>query len=78
MSFIFFSMLTCMIGAQGGPKKMAATNFLWLHFLNNRSSIQSFFFRLVGSTQRPVLKCRCYGDGEGQFGYILHRAGLSA
>ena len=25
------------------PNKMAAANFLWLHFLNNRSSILSFF-----------------------------------
>ena len=43
IQMIFFSMLTCTIGSQGGPNKMAAANFLWLHFLNNRSSIQSFF-----------------------------------
>ena len=41
---IFISMLTCAIGSQGGPNKMAAANFLWLHFHNNRGSIQSFFF----------------------------------
>ena len=41
---IFFSMLTCTTGSQGGPNKMAVANFLWLHFLNNRSSIQSIFF----------------------------------
>ena len=33
-----------MMGSQGGPNKMAAVNLLWLHFLGNRSSIQSFFF----------------------------------
>ena len=44
IQMIFYSMLTCTIGSQGGPNKMAAANFLWLHFLNNRSSIQSFFF----------------------------------
>ena len=44
IQMIFFSMLTCAIGSQGGPNKMAASNFLWLHFLNNRSSIQVFFF----------------------------------
>ena len=33
-----------MIGSQGGPNKMATANFLWLHFLTNRSSIQSFIF----------------------------------
>ena len=27
---IFYSMLTCTIGSQGGPNKMAAANFLWL------------------------------------------------
>ena len=43
IQIIFFSMLTCTIGSQGGPNKMAAANFLWLHFLNNRSLIQSFF-----------------------------------
>ena len=43
IQMIFFSMLTCAIGSQGGPNKMAASNFLWLHFLNNRSSIQVFF-----------------------------------
>ena len=46
---IFSSMLTCTIGSQGRPNKMAAANFLWLHFLNNRSSIQSFFLRSVGN-----------------------------
>ena len=40
---ISFSILTCAISCQGGTNKMAAANFLWLHFLNNRSSIQSFF-----------------------------------
>ena len=28
---------------------MAAANFLWLHFLNNRSSIQFFFFEISES-----------------------------
>ena len=42
---IFFSIRTCTIGCQGGPNKMAAVNFLWLHSLDNRSSIQPFFFR---------------------------------
>ena len=37
----FFSMLTCTIGSQGGPNKMAAANFLWLPFLNNSGSIHS-------------------------------------
>ena len=41
---IFFSILTCTIGSQGGPNKMAALNFLWLHSLDNRNSIQPFFF----------------------------------
>ena len=41
---IFFSILSCAIGSQGGPNKMAAVNFLWLHSLDNRSSIQPFFF----------------------------------
>ena len=43
IQMIFFSKLTCTMGSQGGPNKMAAANFLWLHFQNNRSSIQSFF-----------------------------------
>ena len=38
------SKLDLMIGSQRGPNKMAAAHFLWLHFLNNRSSIQSFIF----------------------------------
>ena len=46
IQMILYSMLTCTIGSQGGPNKMAAANFLWLHFLNNRSSIQSFFFEI--------------------------------
>ena len=44
IQMIFFSMLICTIVSQCSPNKMAAANFLWLHFLNNRSSIQSFFF----------------------------------
>ena len=43
IKMIFFSMLTCTTGSQGGPNKIPAANFLWLHFLNNRSSIQSIF-----------------------------------
>jgi len=41
------------MGSQGGPNKMAAVNFLWLHFLGTRSSIQSFFFvrSMVVTTQ---------------------------
>ena len=35
---IFLLIVTCTIGSQGGRNKMAAANFL-----NNRSSIQSFF-----------------------------------
>jgi len=51
---IFLSMLTCTIWSQGGPNKMAAANFLWLHFQNNRGSIQSFFFlRSVNETHGP-------------------------
>ena len=49
---IFFSILSCAIGSQGGPNKMAAVNFLWLHSLDNRSSIQPFFFlEISGSFQ---------------------------
>ena len=47
IQMIFFPMLTCKIGFQGGPDKMAAANFLWLHLLNNRSSIQSLFFIIL-------------------------------
>ena len=42
IQMIFFSMLTFKIGSQGGPDKMAPANFLWLHFLNNRRTIQSW------------------------------------
>ena len=35
----FFSMLTCTIGSQGGPNKMATANFLWLHFLMHLSML---------------------------------------
>ena len=42
----FFSMLTCTEVSQGGPSKKASSNFVWLHFLNNRSSIQPFFLFL--------------------------------
>ena len=44
IQMIFFSMLTCTLGSQGRPNNMAAANFLWLHFLNNRSSIQPSLF----------------------------------
>ena len=57
IQMIFFSMLTCAIGSQGGPNKMAASNFLWLHFLNNRSSIQVFFLRseyTMGTASEPA------------------------
>ena len=53
IQMIFFPMpLTCTIGFQGarGPNKMAAAYFPWLHFLRNRSSIQSFFWRPVGTS----------------------------
>ena len=45
IQMIFFSMLKCTIGSKGGPNKMTASNFLWLHFLNNmyRSPIHSLF-----------------------------------
>ena len=43
IQMILFSKLTCTIGSQGAPNKMAAANFLLHHFLNNRSSIQPFF-----------------------------------
>ena len=33
-----------------GPSKMTAVEIVWLHFLNNRSSIQSFFEVSVSST----------------------------
>ena len=51
---IFFSMLTGTIGSQSRPNNIAAANFLCLHFVNNRSSIQSFFF----SISVPVPKLR--------------------
>ena len=51
IQMILFSMLTCTIGAQGAPNKMAAANFLSHHFLNNRSSIQPFF-RGAGSVEQ--------------------------
>ena len=51
IQMILFSMLTCMIGSQGAPNKMAAANFLSHHFLNNRSSIQPFF-RGAGSVEQ--------------------------
>ena len=41
IQMIFFSMLTC---TQGGHNEMAVANFLWLHFTNNETSIQFFFF----------------------------------
>ena len=36
---------------------MAAANFLWLHFQNTRSSIQSFFFRSVRSSRLEQESC---------------------
>ena len=39
---------------------MAATNS-WRHFLNNRSSIQSFFFRSVGNG--PLVSQWSYNSG---------------
>ena len=51
IQMIFFLMLTCTIEWQGGPNEMAAANFVWLHFLNNRSSIPPFFFQ-TGSGPR--------------------------
>ena len=51
IQMILFSMLTCTIGSQGAPNKMAAANFLSHHFLNNRSSIQPFF-RGAGSVEQ--------------------------
>lgn len=42
IQMIFFPMLTCTMEFQGGANMIAA-NFLSLHFLNNRGSIQSFF-----------------------------------
>ena len=56
---IFFSTLTCTIVSQGGPNKTAAANFLWLHFLNNKSSIQSLFFFWISGLV-PTL----YVDGD--------------
>ena len=47
---IFLLMLTCTISCQGGTNKMAAANFLWLHFLNNRRPVFfeiSAFDRLI-------------------------------
>ena len=46
IQMIFFSMIICTVGSQGA-NKMAAGNFLWLHFLNNRSSIQFFLDQWV-------------------------------
>ena len=69
IQMIFFSMLTCTTGSQGGHNKMAATNFLWLHFLNNRSSIQSIFLnqwflhslRLKQKSRAASIQM-CHGD----------------
>ena len=46
IQMIFFSLIICTIGSQGDTNKTAAANFIsaWLHFLNDRSSIQCFFF----------------------------------
>ena len=57
IQMIFFSMLTCAIGSQGGHNEMAAANFLWLHFPNNKSSIQSFFLldeRVISGFRRHI------------------------
>ena len=36
-----------------GPSKLAAIEISWLHFSNNRSSIQSFFEISGGEVKRP-------------------------
>ena len=54
IQMIFFSMLACTIGSQGGPNNMAAANFLWLHFLNNRSSVQFFVWDLWSHPHQPL------------------------
>ena len=59
-------MLTCTIGSQGGPNKMAAAHFLWLHFLNNRSSIQSFFFWDQWAKSAKFVGCKI-GDMRSRF-----------
>ena len=48
IQMIFLSMLSCTIASQGGFNKVAVANLHWLHFLNNRSSIQSLFFQISG------------------------------
>ena len=53
IQMIFFPMLTCTIGFQGGPNKMAAANFPWLQFPSNRSSIQSLFLETSGYILSP-------------------------
>ena len=52
IEMIFSSMLSCTIGSQGSLNKMAATNILWLHSLNNRSSIHFFFLRSITDFMR--------------------------
>ena len=51
IQMILFSMLICTIGSQGGPNKMAAANFFWLHFLDNRSHDPVFCLRSVFETK---------------------------
>ena len=63
---LFFSMQICTIGSQGGPNKMAAANFLWLQFLNNRSLNQYFFLSL------PFVVIVLLNDLMGQLIYANH------
>ena len=57
IQMIVFSVLTSTIGSQGGPKKMAAANFLCLYLPKNRSSIHFFFnFISVAAPSGLLLK----------------------
>ena len=55
------------MGSQGGPNKIAVANFLWLHFLTNRSSIQSFLFEISetrGANERSIVYGHQHGSGD--------------
>ena len=49
-----------------GPSKMAAIEIFWLHFSNNRRSIQSFFLRSVAETRLPR-----QGEGIGHYRTVM-------
>ena len=80
IQMIFFSMLTCAIRSQGGSNKMVASNFLWLRFLNNRSSINLFFFFLISDSylQLQISQSDCEissNCGENHISYLPFLSG---